>query len=165
MIRSLAIALLITLCIAGAVRAETVVIRNNGGGDITQFRERRARLARVDGEVRIEAKCLSACTIFTTLPNACVMPNAKIGFHGASPKSGIPSIDYVMDMRMGEYYRGDVRKRYESKWRFLAGGDEFHVISGTRLAELDPKIRLCDGPEQGGKRPRKRDPSKVLINP
>jgi hypothetical protein len=162
--RIILLALLISIACADFLHAETVIIRNDGGGNITEYRERRARLAKVNGEVRIEAKCLSACTIYTTLPNACVMPNAKIGFHGTTPKSGIPSVDYMLDMRMGEYYRGDVRKRFESKWRFLGGSDQFHVISGTRLTELDPKIRLCDGPPQGDKRP-KRDPSKVLVNP
>ncbi len=141
---------------ATAAPAETVIIRNDGGGDIPTYRDRRARLAASGDDIRIEAKCLSACTIFTTLPNACVMPNAQIGFHGATPDSGIPSIDRMMDMRMGEFYRGEVRKRFESKWRFLGGGDQFQVISGRRLAELDPEIHLCEGPEQGGKRPRKR---------
>jgi hypothetical protein len=142
MIRVLSLALLAGLCLSGMLRAEPVIIRNDGGGNITDYRARRDRLAQA-AEVRIAGKCLSACTIFTTLPNACVGPNAKIGFHGTSPKSGIPAVDYYLDMRMGEFYRGDVRRLYETKWRFLGGSDQFHVITGRELAKLDPKIRLC----------------------
>lgn len=137
------LAVLATLgLMAEAAQARTVTIRNDGGGNITEYRAKRARLAKVD-LVRIEGKCLSACTIFTTLPNACVEPDAKIGFHGASNKIGVPEIDYFLDMRMGEFYRGRVRDLYISKWRHRVGRDGFHVISGARLAQLDPKIRLC----------------------
>lgn len=132
------------LMLAGAapLQAETVVIRNDGGGNITDYRARRTQLARVEN-VRIEGKCLSACAIFTTLPNACVDPKAQIGFHGTLPKSGIPVVDYWLDMRMGEYFRGQVRRKFETEWRHLGGRDEFVVMSGAQLKKLDPQIRLC----------------------
>lgn len=129
---------------SGEAAAQTVVIRDDGGGKVDDYRIRRAELARAD-QVRIMGKCLSACTIFTTLPNACVMPRAQIGFHGVSKKTGIAAYDHYRDMRMGEFYRGEVRRRYEANWRHLEGRDQFHVISGRRLKELDPKIRLCKG--------------------
>lgn len=130
--------------LAGAAFAETVVIRDDGGGNINIYRARRAELAQAD-RVRIEGKCLSACVIFTTLPNACVTPGARIGFHGTTPKSGIYGVDLWLDMRMGEYFRGEAKRRYINEWRHLGGRDEFHVISGTQLKKLDPKVRLCKG--------------------
>ena len=138
-----AVLILLAASATGSVaRAETVVIRNDGGGLLKVYRARRAELARVDA-VRIEGKCLSACAIYTTLPNACVMPDAKIGFHGSSINTGQYDVDLYYDMRMGEYFRGAVRRAYLADWRHLSGRDEFHVISGTKLHQLDPQVRLC----------------------
>lgn len=133
-------AILAFLVLAGPGAAESVTIRNDGGGNVTAYIERRAQLARVDS-VRIAGKCLSSCTIFTTLPNACVMPRAVIGFHGTLPR--VPFIQMQLDMRLGDFYRGEVRRRYAAEWRHLRGGNEMHVISGRELARLDPEVRLC----------------------
>lgn len=139
----LALALMVQVG-AGASEAvaEAVVIRNDGGGNINDYRARRAQLARA-GAVEIRGKCLSACVIFTTLPNACLGPKARIGFHGTQPKSGIWAIDHWLDMRMGEYLRGEARRRYEREWRHLGGRDQFHVITAREYQKLDPQIRIC----------------------
>lgn len=131
--------ILLCLALASPALADTVTIRNDGGGNISHYISRREKLSHVD-QVRVEGKCYSACTIFTTLPNACVMPNAQIGFHGASPR--VPLLQRWLDMRMGRYYRGEVRRLYISTWRHLYG-DRLHVISGRELARLDPQINLC----------------------
>lgn len=132
----------LALAMAAPVAAETVVIANDGGGNINDYRARRAALARVEA-VEIRGKCLSACVIFTTLPNACIGRGARIGFHGTQPKSGIAAVDYWLDMRMGEYLRGEARRLYEREWRHLGGRDEFHVISAQEYKRLDPQIRIC----------------------
>lgn len=132
-------ALLILLALASPAIADTAIVRNGGGGNVGRYIDMRARLATLDA-VRIEGKCLSACTIFTTLPNACVMPNAVLGFHGTSPR--VPFLQRSLDMRMGKYYRAEVKRLYEQEWRFLRG-NEFHIIYGLELKRLDPKIKLC----------------------
>lgn len=136
------LALVLSGLLAGMAAAETVVVRNDGGGNINDYQARRAQLARADA-VRIQGKCLSACVIFTTLPNACVMPGARIGFHGTTPKLGIPAIDLWLDMRMGQYFRGEVRRRFINEWRHLAGSDQIHIVTGRQLKKLDPQVRLC----------------------
>lgn len=140
--RAAVITALMLVLAAPVARAETVVIRDDGGGNIVEYRARRAQLAKAEA-VRIEGKCLSACAIFTTLPNACVAPRAQIGFHGTLPKSGIWAVDYWLDMRMGEYFRGEVRRLFEDEWRHLGGSDQFKLLSGRELKALDPEIRLC----------------------
>ena len=142
-------AALVLLISALPALADTVVIRNDGGGNINDYLARRAKLARADA-VRIEGKCLSACAIFTTLPNACVAPDAAIGFHGTLPKSGIFAIDLWLDMRMGQYFRGEVRRKYETEWRHLGGSNQFHVITGRQLKRLDPQIRHCPPAKKRG---------------
>lgn len=131
--------LILILALSFPVRADVVVVRNDGGGNISDYIDRRQKLAKEEA-VRIEGKCYSACTIFTTLPNACVMPKAQIGFHGSMPR--IPLMQKWLDMRMGDFYRGEVRKRYANDWRHL-WGPKLHVISGKELKSLDPEIRLC----------------------
>lgn len=131
---------LIIIALFCALPAHAEVIRDDGGGNISRYIARRAELAKAD-EVRIAGKCLSACTIFTTLPNACVTPRAQIGFHGSSPR--VPIIQRLLDMRMGRFYRGEVRRLYDAEWRHLRGASQMHVITGRELHRLDPAIRLC----------------------
>lgn len=132
-------AALLLAFVAATAAAEPVVIRDDTGGNIGRYIERRADLAR-GGPVRIEGACLSACTIFTTLANACVAPDARIGFHGASR---VPFVQRYADMRMGRYFRGEVRRLYLAEWRHLRGAGNLHVVTGRELARLDPLIQLC----------------------
>jgi hypothetical protein len=127
---------------ATTARAETVVIRNDGGGNIIEYRKRRAELARAEA-VEIRGKCYSACVIFTTLPNACLGPKLQLRIHGTTPKSGIAVVDYWLDMRMGEFLRGEVRRRFEREWRHLGGSKQYHALSAVEYARLDPKVRIC----------------------
>jgi len=136
MIRALVIALML---LAGPVLADSAVVRDDGGGNVSRYIATRARLAALDA-VRIEGRCYSSCTIFTTLPNACVMPDARIGFHGTSPR--VPFLQRWLDMRLGKYYRGEVARLYADQWRHVHGA-ELHVISGRELKRLDPLVRLC----------------------
>lgn len=133
-------AILLCLALASPAVADTATVRNDGGGNVSDYIRKRERLAKLDS-VRIEGKCLSACTIFTTLPNACVHPQAQIGFHGTSPR--VPFIQRALDMRLGRFYRGEVRRRYDRVWRHLHGRNQFHIVTGRELARLDPKIKLC----------------------
>lgn len=132
-------AILLCLALASPALADTAVVRNDGGGNVADYVRQRERLAKLDS-VRIEGKCYSACTIFTTLPNACVHPAAAIGFHGTSPR--VPILQRWLDNRLGRFYRGDVRRLYMSAWRHVHGKN-LHVISGRELARLDPQIKLC----------------------
>lgn len=126
----------------GSAGAETVTIRNDGGGNITEYIARRSALARAE-KVEIRGACLSACVIFTTLSNACVAPRARIGFHGTRPKSGIYEIDLWLDGRVAQFLRGEVKRRYLAEWRHISGQRSFHFLTGRELKAMDPKITLC----------------------
>lgn len=133
-------AALIILALVSPALADTATVRNDGGGNVSDYVRQRERLAKLDS-VRIEGKCLSSCTIFTTLPNACVHPQAQIGFHGTLPR--VPFIQRALDMRLGNFYRGEVKRRYDREWRHLRGKNQFHIVTGLELKGLDPKIKLC----------------------
>ena len=143
-VRVWVLVMVLVMVLAGAVsvQAETVVVRDDFGGNVLQYQARRKQLAKAD-LVRIEGRCDSACTMFITLPNVCVGRGALFGFHGARPKTGVPGIDLFLDMQVGRYYRGEVRKRYVERWRFKLGSDDLHFVMAERLVELDPEIRIC----------------------
>lgn len=135
----LALGILLSILTISMARADTAVVRNDGGGNVTEYIKMRNILKKADS-VRIEGKCFSACTIFTTLENACVTRTAQLGFHGVSP--AVPIFQHFRDMRLGHFYRGEVKRLYESEWRHLRG-PKLHVVSGVKLKQLDPEIRLC----------------------
>ena len=113
---------------------------NNRGGNVLQMVQTRADLARSGRQVRIRGYCRSACTILTTLPNACLGPHARIGFH--APR--IPNTQIIppyVDQIMGNFYRGGIRDRWFGGWNRLM---EMQIVSARDYVKLDPQARICD---------------------
>lgn len=61
-------------------------VTNDNGGPV---QERIDQMRGMDG-VRIVGDCMSACTLYLGLPDTCVTPSARLGFH--SPTSALPGI-------------------------------------------------------------------------
>lgn len=114
------------------------IIKDDGGGQLISAEADRALLQFWGGKVEIHSTCASACTIFTTLPNACIMPDAKIGFHGSNINVG-PIGNY----QMSKYLRGAVRDRFEEEWKFIPT-DQIHWVPARDYIQMDPQSRLCD---------------------
>ena len=114
-------------------------IWSDKGGNVMQMVQRRAELARSGRPVRLRGSCDSACTILTTLPNACIGPNATIGFH-APRIPGTSIIPPMVDQIMGEYYRGGIRERWFGGWnRSLS----IHRVTAQQYVKLDPQAKIC----------------------
>lgn len=125
----------------------TVDIWNDSGGNVLQMVQRRNALAQSGKEVRIRGYCRSACTMLITMPNACLGPQAQIGFHAPRiPNTTI--IPPIVDQIMGETYRNGIRARWYGGWNRSI---DMHVISAADYVRLDPQSRICDS-----LRPRKR---------
>jgi len=60
------------------------VVMNDRGGLLGQRAQEIRVLAQTGQRVELRGQCLSACTLYLKLPNACVAPNATFGFHGPS---------------------------------------------------------------------------------
>ena len=60
---------------------EFIDVWNNRGGNVLEMVKTRHQLENSGKEVRIRGYCRSACTMLTTMRNACLGPNATIGFH------------------------------------------------------------------------------------
>ncbi|RJK98803.1 hypothetical protein D3P06_15400 [Paracoccus aestuarii] len=145
----IALALTLSAALAAPAAAQQSSIQRNGpyievwdnrGGNVLEMVRTREQLAASGREVRIRGYCRSACTILTTMPNACLGPNARIGFH-APRIQGTQIIPPYVDQIMGNFYRNGIRDRWFGGWNRRM---EMQVISAQDYVRLDPETRICD---------------------
>lgn len=120
-------------------RGKPIVILNNRGGNVMEAIKYRNQLARSGRPVEVRGYCRSACTIYITLPNACLGAGAKVGFH-APRIPGTSIIPPVVDQLMAQYYRGGILRKWNSEWKHSL---QMHKISARQYVALDPQTRLC----------------------
>lgn len=132
----------LTGCVPGARPAPQsgpYIIEDDGGGNLVAAMVDRDRLARWGGPVEIAGECASACTIFASLPNACLRPESRLAFHAAAdPQSG--RIWPRANAFLQAFYRGDIATRFAASW---SQSRDLHVISAQEAVRLDPGLRLC----------------------
>ena len=121
-----------------APTTEPYVIRRDGGGQIISAEADRKMLLDWGGRVEIRERCSSACVIFTTLPNACLGPGLRIGFHSADVNRS-----FVGNRQIAGYLRGDVKRRFLEEWQNVPN-DQIHYITARAYKRLDPQVRICD---------------------
>lgn len=122
-----------------APTAGKTIIENNKGGNVVQMMAYRSQLANSGQTVEIRGVCNSACTMLTTLPNACLAPNASIGFH-APRLPGTTVIPPIVDQLMATTYRNGIRARWYNEWRHSL---EIKSITAREYVALDPMTKLC----------------------
>ena len=129
-------------------RKNHIDIVNDSGGNVLQMMQRRNELARSGETIRIRGYCRSACTMLITLPNACLGPRARIGFH--APR--IPNTTIIppyVDQIMGSTYRGEIKQRWFAGWNRSM---EMQVISAREYVRLDPQTRICPSLTKKGRK-------------
>lgn len=122
-----------------APSSEPIVIRNNRGGNVLSAIQYRNELARSGRPVEIRGYCGSACTLYITLPNACLGPGATVGFH-APRIPGTTIIPQGVDQIMGSFYRAGIKQRWDAEWKHSL---QIQKITAREYARLDPQTRLC----------------------
>ncbi|SIP95244.1 hypothetical protein SAMN05421641_10287 [Paracoccus thiocyanatus] len=120
-------------------RGKPIVILNNRGGNVIKAIRQRNKLAASGRPVEVRGYCRSACTIYITLPNACLGPGATVGFH-APRIPGTTIIPPIVDELMAQYYRGGILRMWNSQWKHSL---KMHKISARDYVRLDPQTRLC----------------------
>lgn len=125
-----------TLSLFLIVSANAKTIHNDPGGFVIDYAKEANRLAKTGEKVIIDGKCYSACTLFLSLPNACVTLRSRLGFHSGE---GAPK-------RVIEYANKLVMATYPPKvraWIKKKGGltDKLLVLKGE---ELIGKVRICE---------------------
>lgn len=117
---------------------EPIIVGDRGGNVIAAI-QRRNELARSGRPVEVRGYCGSACTLYITLPNACLGPRATVGFH-APRIPGTTIIPQGVDNIMGSYYRGGIKRRWDAEWKHSL---EIQKITAREYVQLDPQTRLC----------------------
>lgn len=125
-----------------AIDSNTYFILNDRGGDVEtrmreiQFASLHYQKIEIGGEV-----CLSSCTIFLGLPQVCVHPNTRFGFHGPTDH-GAPlnqeRFEYWSKL-IASYYPPQLQHWYMTKARYLTKG--YFSLSGKYLIRLG--LRSC----------------------
>ncbi len=121
------------------VPPDTIDIWNHKGGNVLEMVQRRNVLQRSGKIVRIRGYCRSACTMLITMPNACLAPNARVGFH-APRLPGTSIIPPLVDQIMGSTYRNGIRERWYAGWNRSIG---MQIISAKEYVRLDPQTLIC----------------------
>lgn len=119
--------------------AAPLVIHDNRGGNVLQTMAQRAELIASGRPVRISGICDSACTMFITMPNACLAPDARVGFH-APRLPGTQVIPPIVDQMMATTYRNGIRARWYGEWRHQLA---IQRITAQEYVALDPMTRIC----------------------
>lgn len=113
------------------------IIERDGGGQIISALADRARLMAWGQPVVIRDYCASVCVVFTTMPNACIEADARIGFHSSSVNRGP-----VDNPQMAKHMRAGVKRMFLQEWQFVPP-DQIHWISAAEYKALDPQARIC----------------------
>ena len=79
---------------------------------------------------RIDGHCQSACTMFLSIKNVCIEPDAELLFHaGGNPRSG--KVNPASTKHMLDTYKPALAKYLTDN--HLMDGFEFYTISGSEL--------------------------------
>lgn len=139
----LTLMLALAACTAPGAQARSpnapVVIANNKGGNVVRAIQYRQQLEMSGQPVEIRGYCRSACTIYITLPNACLAPDAVVGFHAPRiPHTQI--IPPLVDEMMARFYRNGILAKWNNEWKHSLS---MHKITAREYVALDPQTRLC----------------------
>ncbi|OZA19545.1 MAG: hypothetical protein B7Y02_00650 [Rhodobacterales bacterium 17-64-5] len=122
-----------------AVMAQTtnaIVVRSDGGGFLGQRSDEIKYLRATGQRVELIGTCISACTMYLSLPNACVSPTAVFGFHGPSGdgQSLSPEEFEHWSEVMARNYREPLRSWYLSTARYEISG--YYKLTGAQLINM-----------------------------
>jgi len=122
--------------------AQTIVVHNDGGGRVDQRANLIRRLQAQRAEVKLQGNyCMSACTMYLALPNVCVDPRTKFGFHGPSSATkglGLSPASFEKWSRvMGNHYPEPIRSWYMREGRTITAG--FYEFKGRDLINMGVK--------------------------
>ncbi len=138
--------LLLACCLATPVAgpATAMTITRDLGGSVQERIIQVSALSRNGTEVRIIGTCISACTLLLGVPNTCVSPSARLGFHGPATRLRglpLPRAEYErVSSKMASMYPPRLRKWFMTTARKMTG--DYLLISGRDAIAMG--ARACD---------------------
>lgn len=118
-----------------------IIVHDDRGGLVGDYLQRVTRYRNGGLRVVIEGECASACTLLLSVPNHCVGPRARLGFHSPSMAPG-------RDDPTGAIQRAHATLMFESypplvrAWLASQGGltSQIVYLSGGPLKAL---VKAC----------------------
>ena len=137
--RSAGLSIVAMMSVLGATmtQAQPVkVVMNDRGGLLGQRAEEIRVLAQTGQRVELRGQCLSACTLYLKLPNACVAPDAVLGFHGPSWYGRPLPVDRfeAFSNLMARHYREPLRSWFMNTARYRTSS--YYQLSGRQLIAM-----------------------------
>ncbi len=141
---AVAFATVLALGAALATPAPAMTVTDDRGGSVSARMRQVAQLSARGTEVRITGTCISACTLFLGVPNACVSPSARLGFHGPSTRTSglpLPRAEYErISLQMAAMYPPALRQWFITSAR--AYTEDYVLITGQDAIAMG--ARRCD---------------------
>ncbi len=113
-----------------------LVVTSDYGGRLSE-RVSEIRNLRESGQsVELRGSCMSACTMYLSLPNVCITQSARFGFHGPSyrgEKLDDRLFQYWSNV-MASHYREPLRSWFMSEARYRITG--YYELSGAELIRM-----------------------------
>jgi len=127
------------LATVGPVAAQTggaKVVSSDRGGMLGQRASEIRQLLATGQRVELRGICLSACTMYLALPNACVDRAANFGFHGPTRNGqSLPQHEFEhWSGVMADTYREPLRSWYLTEARYRMSG--YYQVSGSDLINM-----------------------------
>lgn len=138
--------LVLAFCLIAAVapQANAMTVRQDLGGSVRERFVQVEQLSRSGAQVRIVGTCISACTLLLGVPNACVAPSARLGFHGPATRQNglpLPREEYErVSLQMASLYPPQIRNWFMATARKTTG--DYILISGETAIAMG--ARACD---------------------
>jgi hypothetical protein len=112
------------------------VVRSDRGGMLGQRAAEIRQLRAAGQRVELRGTCLSACTMYLSLPNVCVDRSATLGFHGPSRNGrNLPQHEFEhWSAVMADNYREPLRSWYLTEARYRTSG--YYEIRGSELIQM-----------------------------
>ena len=136
---TVAFACVLAMGIAGPAPAQeraVLVVTADLGGDVGRRQARIRELRREGQRVELRGTCLSACTMYLGLPNVCVDPAARFGFHGPYGRFGhLPTDAFDHWSRViSDRFLPPLRQWFMSSGRH--GGRKLKLVKGAELIRM-----------------------------
>jgi hypothetical protein len=118
----------------------SVTISNNDGGTLAAFVLERSKLKASGKQVIISGYCASSCTVFYSLPNACMEKGSSLHFHGASALIGIA--EDLGNAKISQYYRAGIKTSFDNDWYKYT--KPLKAVTREEAKILDPEVKFCE---------------------
>lgn len=130
--------LILALCLMASTASADVVIENDLGGSLNRYAREFKAYQKSGERVEIAGRCASACTIYIALPNACIHPEAKLGFHTATAFGLAPS--EAGNKWVAQFYPAKLKAKFMGEYSKSLG---FTWLRGHEVLAMNPRAKAC----------------------